>query len=80
MNENVKKRFNCLLDELIRLREQEKVGRLLATKRTEQLKERLVTLFVEECGVALNPMLRDMISRGTALDLIKMYFEVGGKQ
>ena len=48
--------------------------------RTEQLKERLVTLFVEECGVALKPMLRDMISRGTALDLIKMYFEVGVKK
>ena len=77
MNENVEKRFDCLLDELIRLREQEKVGRLLAPKRTEQLKERLINLFVEECGVALNPMLRDMISRGTALDLIKMYFEFG---
>jgi hypothetical protein len=31
-------------------------------------------LIVQECGVALSPMLRDMISRGQAYDLIKEHF------
>lgn len=33
-------------------------------------------LIVRECGVALNPMLRDMVSRGQAFDLIKKHFGV----
>ena len=38
-------------------------------------KEKFAELFVRECGVALNPMLRDMISRGQAVELIKKHFE-----
>lgn len=33
-------------------------------------------LIVKECGVALSPMLRDMISRGQAYDIIKEHFGV----
>ena len=33
-------------------------------------------LLVKECGAALSPMLRDMISRGQAYDLIKQHFGV----
>jgi len=33
-------------------------------------------LIVRECGVALSPMLRDMISRGQAYNLIKEHFGV----
>ena len=33
-------------------------------------------LIVQECGVALSPMLRDMVSRGQAFDLIKLHFGV----
>jgi hypothetical protein len=33
-------------------------------------------LIVQECGVALSPMLRDMISRGRAVELIKKHFGV----
>jgi hypothetical protein len=33
-------------------------------------------LIVQECGVALSPMLRDMISRGQAVELIKKHFGV----
>jgi hypothetical protein len=33
-------------------------------------------LIVRECSVALSPMLRDMISRGQAYDLIKEHFGV----
>jgi hypothetical protein len=37
--------------------------------------ERLIDLTVAECCLALQPMLRDMISRGQAVDLIKQQFE-----
>ena len=30
---------------------------------------------IRECGVALSPMLRDMISRGQAVELINKHFE-----
>jgi hypothetical protein len=38
--------------------------------------EKFVQLIVQECGVALSPMLRDMVSRGQAYDLIKQHFGV----
>ena len=38
--------------------------------------EKFAELIVQECGVALSPMLRDMISRGQAFDLIKQHFGV----
>ena len=33
-------------------------------------------LIIEQCGIALSPMLRDMISRGQAYELIKQHFGV----
>ena len=42
----------------------------------EEFIERFAKLVVRECGIALNPMLRDMISRGQAYDLIKKHFGV----
>lgn len=41
----------------------------------EQMKK-FAELLVQECGVALSPMLRDMISRGQAYELIKKHFGV----
>jgi hypothetical protein len=38
--------------------------------------QKLCELIVKECGVALSPMLRDMVSRGQAFDLIKEHFGV----
>ena len=38
--------------------------------------ELFAELIVQECGVALSPMLRDMVSRGQAFDLIKQHFGV----
>jgi hypothetical protein len=38
--------------------------------------EKFAELIVRECGVALRPMLRDMVSRGKAYDLIKQHFGV----
>ena len=38
--------------------------------------EKFAELIVQQCGVALSPMLRDMVSRGQAFDLIKDHFGV----
>jgi len=38
--------------------------------------EKFVELIIQECSVALNPMLRDMVSRGRAVELIKQHFGV----
>jgi hypothetical protein len=38
--------------------------------------KKFAELIVRECGVALSPMLRDMISRGRAVELIKKHFGV----
>ena len=42
---------------------------------TDEL-EKFAELIVKECCVALNPILRDMISRGQGVDLIKQHFGV----
>ena len=38
--------------------------------------EKFAGLIVQGCQIALSPMLRDMISRGQAYDLIKQHFGV----
>jgi len=38
--------------------------------------EKFALLIVRECGVALAPMLRDMISRGQAYHMIQQHFGV----
>ena len=38
--------------------------------------KKFAELIVKECGVALSPMLRDMISRGQGVELIKKHFGV----
>lgn len=38
--------------------------------------EKFAELIVQECCRALNPMLRDMISRGQGVDMIKQQFVV----
>jgi hypothetical protein len=42
----------------------------------EMFEQKFAELIVRECGVALSPMLRDMISRGQAVELIKKHFGV----
>jgi hypothetical protein len=42
----------------------------------EKVLSKFVELIVKDCRVALNPMLRDMISRGQAYELIKEHFGV----
>ena len=43
-------------------------------------KEKFAELVVRECCIALNPMLRDMISRGQGVDLIKLHFGMNPKE
>jgi hypothetical protein len=43
---------------------------------SEAYDSKFAELIVRECGVALRPMLRDMISRGQAYDLIREHFGV----
>ena len=38
--------------------------------------QKFAELIGKECGIALSPMLRDMVSRGQAFDLIKKHFGV----
>ena len=47
------------------------LGRFLTSSQ-----EKFAELIVRECGVALSPMLRDMVSRGQAYDLIKQHFGI----
>ena len=42
----------------------------------DNLFEKFAELIVQECQVALHPMLRDMVSRGRAYELIKQHFGV----
>ena len=44
--------------------------------RSNHDEEVFAELIVRECGVALSLMLRDMVSRGQAYDLIKQHFGV----
>jgi len=39
-------------------------------------REKFAELIVRECSVALSPMLRDMVSRGQAYNLIREHFGV----
>ena len=38
--------------------------------------EKFAELIIKDCEVALSPMLRDMVSRGQAYDLIKQHFDM----
>ena len=42
--------------------------------------QKFAELVVRECCIALNPMLRDMISRGQGVDLIKLHFGMNPKE
>jgi hypothetical protein len=54
----------------------EQAGVKYVTMPKDTVYEKFAELIVRECGVALSPMLRDMISRGQAFDLIKRHFGV----
>jgi len=47
---------------------------------SEKFEEKFAELIVRECCIALNPMLRDMISRGQGVDMIKLHFGMNPKE
>ena len=69
MNEQIKKLSNQAYDELVN-----ETGNIVVFD--EDFQQRFAQLIVKECGVALSTMLRDMVSRGQAYDLIKEHFGV----
>ena len=69
MNEQIKKLSNQAYDDLVN-----ETGNIVVFD--EDFQQRFAQLIVKECGVALSPMLRDMVSRGQAYDLIKEHFGV----
>lgn len=42
--------------------------------------DQFAKVIIRECCIALNPMLRDMISRGQGVDLIKLHFGMNPKE
>ena len=71
MNERIKE----LMNEAVRFHWDHDGQAYEAQVHPEDL-EYFAELIVQECGVALSPMLRDMVSRGQAYDLIKQHFGV----
>lgn len=41
---------------------------------SDEFCKKFAELIIRECCIALNPMLRDMISRGQGVDMIKLHF------
>ncbi len=77
MNKNISDKIDNLFNEIINLKMKEANGTHLVPKTVEMFKERLTKLYLKECEVALRPMLRDMISRGGAINNIREHFEIG---
>jgi hypothetical protein len=42
--------------------------------------QKFAELLIRQCCIALNPMLRDMISRGQGVDMIKLHFGMNPKE
>jgi hypothetical protein len=69
-----------------RIRELAEQARLITVDDTtryasdEEFEQRFAEAVIRECCIALNPMLRDMISRGQGVDLIKLHFGMNPKE
>ena len=76
MNERIEKLSKeaqlYALDAMIKITDKEQALKVYS----ETYNTTFAELIVAECGVALTPMLRDMISRGQAYNLIKQHFGV----
>ena len=71
MNPRLKEITGQVLDEVV-----PETWTALKYDKIKEIQLRTAELIVKECGVALSPMLRDMVSRGQAFDLIKKHFGV----
>ena len=54
--------------------------RWMSAEECEVAYKKFAELIVRECCIALNPMLRDMISRGQGVDMIKLHFGMNPKE
>ena len=69
MNPRLKQITGQVLDEIV-----PETWTALKYDKIKEIQLRTAELIVKECGVALSPTLRDMVSRGQAYDLIKQHF------
>lgn len=74
MDKNISDKIDCLFNEIVSLKTKEAAGTHFVPKTVELFKTRLTEIFMRECETALRPMLRDMISRGTAVKTIREHF------
>jgi hypothetical protein len=58
----------------------EQAGVKYVTMPKDTVYEKFAELIIRECCIALNPVLRDMISRGQGVDLIKLHFGMNPKE
>ena len=71
MNERIQAITGQVLDEVV-----PETWTALKYDKIKEIQYRTAELIIRECCRALNPMLRDMISRGQGVDLIKQHFGV----
>ena len=76
MKHEIHDKMDCLFTEIIRLQANQMAGTHLTPHTICEFQERLVKLLIGECEIALHTMLRDMISRGQAVELIQKHFGV----
>lgn len=76
MKRDIHDKMDNLFNELARLEMNQLAGTHLTPETIFLFQERLVKKLLKECELALHPMLRDMISRGQAMELIKKHFGV----
>ena len=75
MNERIKQITGQVLDEIV-----PETWVALGYDKIKEIQNRTAELVIRECCIALNPMLRDMISRGQGVDLIKLHFGMNPKE
>jgi hypothetical protein len=75
MNERIKQITGQVLDELV-----PETWVALGYDKIKEIQNRTAEIIIRECCIALNPMLRDMISRGQGVDMIKLHFGMNPKE
>jgi hypothetical protein len=69
MNQRINQITGQVLDELV-----PETWVALGYDKIKEIQNRTAELVIRECCIALAPMLRDMISRGQGVDMIKLHF------
>jgi hypothetical protein len=75
MNEHIKKLFDRALDQAV-----PETWTQLSHEQMTKFSSVFAELLIRQCCIALNPMLRDMISRGQGVELIKLHFGMNPKE